>query len=345
VVPGGKSAKQPVFHLHGHHAGHPDYDGVFFIAAYFVLPSLIKRDQKTFLKDKFIRIGIPWIVGVLFVSPSAGYLAYYSRHIPMSLFKFWVADFWGARYTQSFYWFLGILFLFFILISLAYRLSHGLWSEPRRISHPSWKMLAAFWAITTLGLFILREFGVNDDWSTRWYLFVFQPWRMPLYVGYFILGLIAYRNGWFAAEGFKPRLVPWSVLWAFSGWLYLCGRAGGGRLKFVKIIHMVDRSPVILNAENAILFNTICLSSLMVGAAFFQRYVNGAGRFQKSLADSSYGIYCVHPLILYPLAYFFVSLSLSLYVKATVVFWLTLFLSWIVSALVLRKAPILNRIF
>ena len=65
-------------------------------------------------------------------------------------------------------------------------------------------MLAAFWVITTLGLFILREFGVNDDWSTRWYLFVFQPWRMPLYVGYYPLPI--------ADESASPPVFIWLAL-------------------------------------------------------------------------------------------------------------------------------------
>lgn len=317
---------------------------LFFIAAYFVLPSLFKRDQKTFLRDKFIRIGIPWIAGVLFVAPATGYLAYRSRGIPMGLLKFWATDFWSVRYNQLIYWFLGVLLLFFVLVSFVDRLSGGWRSLPRQISKPSWKMPVTFWTITTLALFLLSELGVTDEWYTRWYLLVFQPWRVPLYVGYFILGIMAYQNGWFTAGGYKPRLVPWSVLWILSSVLYVCSRAGGNRLKFVKIIHIFDQSPVILNAENALFYSTVCLCSLMVGAAFFQRYFNGAGRFQKRLADCSYGIYFIHPLILYPLAYIFVDISLPLYVKASAVFCLTLFSAWVVSALVLRKVPVLNRI-
>jgi glucan biosynthesis protein C len=284
---------------------------------------------------------------VLVVAPFTGYLTYRSQGIPMGLLKYWATDFWSLRYTQSVYWFLGvlILMLFYILVSLVYRLSDRLRSSPRRISHPSWKMLVFFWGITTLALFIAGELGVQSGWYMQWYVIVFQPWRVPLYVGYFLLGIIAYRRGWFTAEGYQPRLAPWLVLWVLSNMIIVGCRAGGNRLKFAKIFHMTDQFPTLLNAQNAVLFGTICLCSLMMGVAFCQRHFNGAGRLQKSLADSSYGIYFIHPTILYPLAYFFMSFSLPLYVKATTVIGLIFFLSWAASALVLRKAPILNRIF
>ena len=65
---------------------------MFFVAAYFTLPTLLKRTPRTFLKDKFIRIGAPWIFGVLLLAPPTAYLAYYSRKIPMGLFQFWATE-------------------------------------------------------------------------------------------------------------------------------------------------------------------------------------------------------------------------------------------------------------
>ena len=176
-----------------------------------------------------------------------------------------------------------------------------------------------------------------DDWFNGWYVLSFQPARVPLYAGYFLLGIIAWRNGWFIAAGFKPRLIPWSMLWVASASLYL-----GNQLE---ILHVAGESPAVKEAVYAVLFNAYCLSSLMAGTAFFQRYVNGAGRFWKSLSASSYGIYYIHPLILYPLAYLFIKYPLPLYPKAIAVIALALLISWGTSALVLRKAPGLRRIF
>ena len=310
---------------------------MFFVAGYFLPASLMKRDQKTFLKSKIIRIAVPWVAGVLLLAPPTVYLTFLSRHIPMGLLRFWTVDFWSKDYQQSVYWFLGVLFFFFIICSLAYRFSPRLRSIPRRTVLPSWKMLGLFWVIMTLATFVIGQFVSPDAWFDGWYILVFQPVRVPLYIGYFILGIIAGMNGWFSEEGYTPRLAPWLGLCVLSSLLYLGSRLGVNLL--------VGHSAIISNAENCVLFNTFCFSSLMAATSFFQRYVNGNGRIQKSVADSSYGIYYVHPLILYPLTYLFLGISLSLYLKATVVIGLGLFASWAVGALVLRKMPILRRMF
>jgi len=49
---------------------------MFFIAGYFAMPSLVKRGPEQFLKDKFIRVGAPWLVGVFFLAPLTAYMVY-----------------------------------------------------------------------------------------------------------------------------------------------------------------------------------------------------------------------------------------------------------------------------
>jgi glucan biosynthesis protein C len=160
---------------------------------------------------------------------------------------------------------------------------------------------------------------------------------VPLYIGYFGLGIYAHLNGWFSAEGYRPRLLPWVGVWLISGLLYL-----GNRL------FVMPASPeptLVIQMAHAILFNGFCLSSLMAGAALFQQRINGAGQFWSSLAANSYGIYYIHPLILYPLAYLFVPVSLPLFVKAPLVILLGIVLSWAASTLVLTRVTVVRRSF
>jgi len=324
---------------------------MFFLAAYFVLPSLLKRSGKSFLKDKCVRIGAPWIAGVFLLAPPTAFIACYSRNESMGLFKFWTVAFWTQYYEQSVYWFLGVLFLFFLLFSLVYRSSGWLQSPPAGTPTPAWKILSWFGFTTTLGVFLLSEWHVSEAWFTGTYVFVFQPWRVPLYLGYFILGIIACRNRWFATGGYQPRLVPWLMAWAVSGTFYFANHFNCDHLKLLRYLHqlghqyLLGQSAGSLNAEQAIVFNAFCLSSLLGGVAFFHRYVNWGDRFSRSLAANSYGIYYVHPLILYPLACGFMGWTFSVYAKAALVILLALLLSWAVSAWVLKKTPVLRRAF
>ncbi|MDM8526913.1 acyltransferase [Anaerolineales bacterium HSG24] len=310
---------------------------MFFVAGYFALPSLRKRGIQTFLKNKFIRVGAPWIFGALFLAPPTAYIMYFSRQLPVSLVEFWIGDFWGAAYQQSVYWFLGVLFFFFIVLSLIYNLNPRLRDATPQLSNPSWKLFVMFWAIMTLMMLFIHQFFEAETWFTQLYILVIQPLRVPLYIGYFWLGLYAYQRGWFRADGYMPRLWPWSALWLVSGLLYLAYR--------IIIAPTFSGPPIINQGIYVVLFNSFCLSSLMGGSAFFQAKVNGDGPIWKSMSANSYGIYYIHPLILYPLAFLFLDISLPLFVKAPLVILLGFVLSWAVTALILKKLPGLQRVF
>jgi len=159
---------------------------------------------------------------------------------------------------------------------------------------------------------------------------------VPLYVGYFSLGIYAWQRGWFTAEGYKPELGPWGWGCVLAGLAYLAYRWG---------VVNTPGTTLPVKVGTALLYNIFCFTALIAGVALFQRKVNSAGTVWSSLAANSYGMYYVHPLILYPLAYVFVGLSLPLIVKAPTVVALALLLSWAVSALLLKRLPGLRRIF
>jgi len=309
---------------------------LLFVAGYFALPSLVKSGPKKFLKDKFTRIGLPWIFGVLLLAPPTAYLIYFSRNVPVTFLQFWRNDFWGPMYQQSVYWYLGILFLLFSALSLVYASSSRVRVLKQKATAPSWRLFVTFAGLTTAGFLFVNLFFPLDTWTNVGYILTLQPLRVPLYVGYFLLGMYAYRNAWFTADGYNPSLDHWMPVFIASGLLYVVYRF---------TIPTAVQTTIILKAGNAILFNAFCLSSLMVGVAYFQQYFNGAGAFWRSQAQNSYGIYYLHPLFLYPLALIFVQVSLPIFLKAAAVIVLAFLLSWGFSALVLRKAPFLRRAF
>ena len=307
---------------------------MFFIAGYFALPSLRKRVGSDFLRAKLVRLGIPWAVGVLFLAPLIGYMKYVSRDVPMGLMEFWRTEFWGESYGQSSYWFLGVLLFMFLVLSLVYSLSSRLRNAKQRVSIPSWKMFVSFAAVTLAGFLLLNLLFSMDQWMTVYYLVSFQPVRLPLYIGYFVLGLYAYQHAWFTADGYQPRAGAWGLGCILSGLAYLGFR----------VWSLSSDEPVLLaEVGTGILFNAFCLASLITGVAVFQRKVNGTGFFWKSQAANSYGIYYLHPLVLEPLAYALLKVSLPAFLKAVLLVLPAIVLSWGLSALVLRKVCILPR--
>jgi hypothetical protein len=208
-------------------------------------------------------------LGVLFLAPLTTYMIYFSRHVPMGYLQFWATDFWGKMYQQSVSWFLGILLFLFVGLGLVYTWSARLRAAAPRISIPSRQPFVVFGAIIIAGFLAMNLFFPIDNWS-HIYLFVFQPVRVPLYIGYFVLGIYAQQRGWFAPDGFNPELGPWAGMCLMSGLGYLACR-------------WTDAAAPLLTVGTAILFNIFCLSSLIAGVTFFRQKVNSTSRFWKFL--------------------------------------------------------------
>jgi len=98
-------------------------------------------------------------------------------------------------------------------------------------------------------------------------------------------------------------------------------------------------------AIESVLFSTFCLTALIAGVALFRRWIDGAGLAWRTLAANSFGIYYVHPLILYPLAYLLLGLPVPAAAKFSILVVATLVGSLAVSAVVLKHVPGLRRMF
>ena len=307
---------------------------MFFLAGYFTYASLAKRGAGVFLRDKLVRIGIPWVFGALVLAPPTAYMIYYSRRLPMSLWTFWATDFWGKAFQQSVYWYLGVLLLFFTLTALTFTVSRRFASWQRVVLQPTWYFFTLFILIMTASSLWIGLTHPLDQWSHN-YVFVFQPARVPLYVGYFGLGIWAHQRGWFTAEGYAPTLLRWLPLCLVSGLLYL-----GWRLSLPPTVNTVSSKAITI-----LLFNLFCLASLMASVALFRAHLGGESPFWRSQARNSYGVYYLHPLILYPLALVFVPLPISIFLKAAAITLLAYLASWGLSAAVLTRLPGLRRMF
>ena len=95
----------------------PNMPALFFVAGFFALPSLQRRGLDGFVREKLVRLAIPWIFAVIFLAPLVTYMIYVSRDNPMGYLEFWTTDFWGPMFQQSVYWFLGVLFALFLLLA------------------------------------------------------------------------------------------------------------------------------------------------------------------------------------------------------------------------------------
>jgi len=97
---------------------------LFFISGYFIPNSLKSKNAWGFLKSKFKRIMLPWIVAVFTLIPAYKAIFLFSRGLPQEewfsyfhLFQRTGEDlnFFAHNPTQHWLWFLPVLFLFQVL--------------------------------------------------------------------------------------------------------------------------------------------------------------------------------------------------------------------------------------
>lgn len=310
---------------------------MFFIAGYFALKSLQKKGIQHYIKNKSIRIGVPWAIGAIMLAPIAGYFIHFSRDLPMEFFQFIFYDHWVNSYQQSVYWFLGVLFTFFLILALAFKFSTKLQSVQPKTTEPTWKLYLGLILFCIASMLFANQFYTMNDWFTGIYVVMFQPVKLPLYIAYFCLGIYAYLNNWYPIKSENLKLKYRFLFWLVTAILYLLDR--------IKILPPISDTEFAAQLSQIVLFNLYCFSSLFFGVALFQTKVNANSTFWRAMNSTSYGIYFIHILILCPLAYVFLSLSMPLVVKSTLVIGLTILISWAVSHWGLNKAPILKRSF
>ena len=308
---------------------------LFFVAGYFAVRSLQRRGPREFIGEKVVRLAIPWILGVVLLAPLATYMNYVSRGVATDYLQFWTSDFWGPMFQQSVYWFLGVLFVLFLVLVYAYLYPAraALQAEAPRVVKPRASLFLWFVVLTAGGSLLVSPYLGLDDWRSLSYLFVVQPARVAFYVGYFVLGIHAERHGWFTETGYRPRLAPWGAGFVVAGLAYLSFRIAGPDVSLPS------------RALEAALFSAFCLTGLIAGVALFRRWIDGAGLAWRTLAANSFGIYYVHPLVLYPLAYVLVGVGIPAVAKFAILVVATLVGSLAMSALVLKRVPGLRRMF
>lgn len=128
---------------------------LFFIAGFFAYPSLEKAGAAAFIRQKLLRLSLPWLFGVVFLAPAVTYLIPLTRGGARPYLQFWAFDFWGPYFQQSVYWFLGMLLLLFTLLAALHSGEPRLQGMLRQSQAPTWRLFFGFWALTSLCYFVI----------------------------------------------------------------------------------------------------------------------------------------------------------------------------------------------
>jgi peptidoglycan/LPS O-acetylase OafA/YrhL len=312
---------------------------MYLISGLFVWQSLTRKGAREYLRDRLIRLGIPFVTVVLLLIP----LAYYPAQLTVELLyggdtsyaDFWLGMVRSGYNTAGPLWFLWLLLVFDFLAALLFRVTrHSGGARLVRASVLFNRPLAYFGAL--LGVSTVAYIAMALVFHPLQWIgigpFVVQATRILLYLVYFLAGtaLSAYGLD-------RSMLKPGGPL-ARRWWVWLVA----GLISYVVLVVLAggDLTPPVLLA---IAFTFSCAALVFGAMAVFLRFATRRVGVLDSLAANSYGIYIVHYVIVTWLQFWLLGADLSAVAKAILVFAGTLILSWGLTA-ALRRIPAVARV-
>jgi len=308
---------------------------MFLVSGLFFWHGLARKGVKTFLRDRFLRLGLPFVVAVVFFSP----VAYYPSYLQTSAHTGF-ADFWRQWRSLGMWpggpaWFLWVLLAFDTVSALLFSMrpawASALGRFPERLSGRPWVaglLLAAVSAVVYVPFAVL--FTANS-WTT-FGPFAFQTSRLLQYFVYFLFGVALGIGG-----VDRGLLAPGGRV--ASGWLV----ASGAAVVIFALCTML--APFArTHSSSALLaggFVVSCAVSSFACLAIFVRFMQIRRPFWDGLARNSFGIYLVHYMFVSWLQYAMLPATLPGFAKFFIVFLGALVLSW-TAITTLRRMPAIS---
>jgi glucan biosynthesis protein C len=284
---------------------------LFFMISGYFLPQSFDRKGRSFLKDRFSRLGIPLLVFFFAIIP----VMMYAYHIsfrpygPIPFLSYYFHFYFGhgprppgwtgpARPDANFghLWFIEHLLIF----AVCYRVWRLMpFSGPKAGNRPgrpprSFEIIT-FAILLAAVTFVVRLWYPIDRWIGLLKFIQVALADVPRDLSFFVIGVVAYRRNWFFAMPKKTGsiwLLTGLATAAFCYGLFFTGHGyfnkGGPTL-----------AAFIFDLWEAFLCCGMCIGFTVL----FRERLNRQGRLARDLAASTYAVYLFHVPVLVSLQY------------------------------------------
>jgi len=321
---------------------------MFLLSGLFVCSSLKRKGSARFLRDRALRLGVPFAVAAGLLAPLAyypsyavigfhpGFLAY--AHAWLSL------GYWPAGPA----WFIWLLLVFDAVAAGLYALRHR-WLESMRAPRllgvrDRARAFVAILIVVSALVYVPMELAFGSDSWPILGPFTFQVSRLFLYATYFAAGiqLGAART----QSGILARNAGLAQRWP----IWLSAGLAAFALRLAVIVTLVlpvasnhrplPHTPRLLSDVTLVL----CCGTISVAfIALFRRFAVAHRALFDSLSASSYGMYLVHYPVVVWLQFALLTVALSPIAKGAIVFVGAAVLSW-GAVVTLRRIPVIARV-
>jgi hypothetical protein len=321
---------------------------MFFLSGLFVWPSLQRKSISWFLRDRFWRLGLPFIVCAVLLMPFAYWAIELELHDPnISFAAFWWKTVTVGPWPSGPAWFVWVLLALDVIAAIVYYALPGWVETIGKLSLESYGRPALFFWALLIASIVVYVPSVLYFSASRWFELgpvAVQASRVLLYLLYFFagcgVGAASLDRGLLASDGEMAR--RWPVWLAATIVSYGCIVA----LVYIKhaVLPDVNHQPFWWELAYALAFVSYGAAQTFNIIALFLRFDNDGKSILDPLRDSAYGIYLIHYVPVLWLQYLLFGMSfgpfdqLTAIIKAIIVLVLTLALSW-AATVALRKIP------
>ena len=303
----------------------------FFIAAFFIVPSLTRKGLEVFVKDRLIRLGIPTLIFYFLLSPFTVFIRLKFIEGQIISFVEVLKNGWGLGFGPM--WFVEALLLFTAIYLLIRKFKFTI-----RLTFPSTIMILTAALLTGLLQFLIRIWipvGSSHEFTN------FQPPFFLQYIFLFALGIIACQNNWLESISFKTGrnwffvsqgliFIGFPVLFIFGG------AAETGTEKFMG-------GTTWQSFAYAVWEQLVCFSMVIGLLGITKVKWNKQGKLAKILSESSYAVFVLHPPVLVGLSAVFLGWGIPQILKFITLAPLALIICFIIAVL-FRKIPGVNKV-
>jgi len=323
----------------------------FFISAYFTVPSYNKKGCRKFLKDRFIRLFIPLCIFYFVLHPTTDYfIEKMSLGKPISYFQY--------MYNSIVYldnlgfgplWFVEALIIFSIGYVLYRKIIRGKTDNLQKnengksqvieiIDFPGKKSIFTFMVILGVITFIVRLVCPAGEELLGMKLGYF-----PQYIALFALGTIAYENHWLykltdkiSSFYFKVAIFCFFLLIVI---LMLSMILSDGNLN-------AFMGGISIQALIYALWEPfMCVGISLKLISIFKKKNYKSSDLWTNLSLDTYPVYVIHAPVNVFLECMLITAPLNPIIKFILVFIATCVICFAVSHFILRKLPVLRKIF
>ena len=289
---------------------------LFLISGYLTPASLKNKTGWEFLKGKFKRLMVPWVIAVFILIPLYKVIFLYSRNLPQ--------EHWSTYFhitnpnSQNWLWFLPVLFLFNVLYLLFSKTNIRVPNISLKVAVLGTFIIGFVYSVIIGGMLGFRSWTLTP-------LIDFENERLLVFFMTFLLGILCFRQNVFAS---KPQSKTLYIVVCSIAWIPITVHI------FARLFPFFYPEGFSVTPLYRLIwwfsFNLSLLCMLYLMIETFWRYIDKTGRTWNELNKNSYGVYIIHVIVIGV----FGTLLLNLNLPALVKYLLLVVLTYLVSNLI-----------